>query len=96
MSSISKTYTNAILADATYALGVAGQPYASGATGSTLAGFLAERMTPTLANYLGDNFMVVSHIETDDTFASGFDAKGLGRHMGSAQARSHEGAAWAV
>ncbi|MHB1198399.1 MAG: calcium-binding protein [Polaromonas sp.] len=31
-------------------------------------------MTPTLAKYIGDNFTVVTHIETSDVLGSGFDA----------------------
>jgi len=31
-------------------------------------------MTPTVAKYIGDNFTVVTHIETGDTLGSGFDA----------------------
>ena len=74
MSNIFQAYFNALLADATYALGVPEQGNLDGATGNRLTGYLETRMTPTLAKYLGDNFTVVSHIETDDTFASGFDA----------------------
>lgn len=74
MNSILQAYTNALLADATYALGVTGQPDTSGTTGSILQGFLKDSMTPTLANYIGDNFTVVTHIETADVLGSGFDA----------------------
>jgi hypothetical protein len=31
-------------------------------------------MTPTLATYIGDNFAVVTHLETADALESGFDA----------------------
>ncbi|GBU15303.1 hypothetical protein AwPolaro_06810 [Polaromonas sp.] len=31
-------------------------------------------MTPALAKYIGDNFTMVTHIETDDEVSSGFDA----------------------
>jgi hypothetical protein len=74
MNSISQAYSNALLADATYALGVAGQPDVTGATGGTLQGFLNNRMTPTLATYIGANYTVVTHIETSDVTGTGFDA----------------------
>jgi Ca2+-binding RTX toxin-like protein len=31
-------------------------------------------MTPTLANFIGENFTVVTHMETNDKYQSGFDA----------------------
>lgn len=66
MSAIFQTYTNALLADATYALGKAEQGDVTGATSDRLTGYLSERMTPILAKYIGDNFTVVTHIETPD------------------------------
>lgn len=74
MSTIFQTYINALLADATYALGAAVQGDLTGATGSTLTGYLNDRMTPTLAQYIGDHYTVVSHKETGDVLGSGFDA----------------------
>lgn len=71
MTSIANTFINGLLADATYALKRNG---IDGLAGADLSGLLNERMTPTLAKYIGDNFTVVSHIETDDFLASGFDA----------------------
>ena len=72
---ISEAFINALLADATYALG---SKTKDGLTGSDLEdcndGELKERMTPALAKYIGDNFTVVTHIETDDIIGSGFDA----------------------
>ncbi|MFE8643837.1 calcium-binding protein [Sphingomonas sp. NCPPB 2930] len=73
MKNISNAYINALLADATYALN---DNNINGLTGSSLealSGF-AERMTSTLAKYIGENFTVVNHIETSDVSASGFDA----------------------
>lgn len=71
MSNIQNTYTNALLADATYALDVNGL---EGLTGTNLEAKLSTRMTPTLAKYIGDNFTVLTHIETSDALGSGFDA----------------------
>ena len=67
MNTIFQTYINSLLADATYALGTAVQ-------GDTLTSYLSNRMTLTLAKYIGDNFTVVTHMETGDVLGSGFDA----------------------
>ena len=71
--SIANTYKNSLLADVTYAL--EGNSL-DGATGSGLSTLLEvdKRMTPALAKYIGDNFTVVSHIDTPDFAGSGFDA----------------------
>jgi len=74
MSTIFQTYINALLADATYALGNLNQGDLTGATGDRLAEYLSERMTPILAQYIGENFTVLTHIETSDALGSGFDA----------------------
>ena len=71
---ITQAFTNSLLADATYALGAPNQVFLTGATGTQLTGYLADRMTPTLAKYLCDKFTVVTHIETGDILGSGFDA----------------------
>lgn len=71
MGEITNTYINALLADATYALNVNGL---NGKTGRDLADLLSSRMTPTVAQYIGNNFTVVTHIETNDVATSGFDA----------------------
>jgi len=71
MTTINDAYINALLADATYAL-EGGTP--NEYTGSRLITDLTGRMTETLATYIGNNFTVVTHIETSDTFGSGFDA----------------------
>ena len=71
MSNLTDTYINALLADATYALG---DLTTNGMTGVELETALRDRMTPTLAEYIGENFTVVTHIETDDILSSGFDA----------------------
>ena len=73
MSKMTKAFNNALLADATYALN---SNNLNGLTGSNLVNLLGfeDRMTPTLAKYIGDNFTVVTHIETGDFLQSGFDA----------------------
>ncbi|QEY15519.1 hypothetical protein D0C16_05755 [Cellvibrio sp. KY-GH-1] len=71
MNAINDAFINALLTDATYALGDATY---KDFTGSKLADLLKNRMTPELASYIGDNFKIVTHIETDDAFGSGFDA----------------------
>ena len=74
MNTIFQAYSNAFLADATYALGKSEQGDLTGVTGSVLTNFLSERMTPTLAKFIGDNYTVVTHIESGDIAGSGFDA----------------------
>ena len=71
MTAIHNTYINALLADATYAL-KSGTP--NGLNGDDLKVALEKRMTPTLAKYIGDNFTVVTHIETSEYINNGFDA----------------------
>lgn len=71
MTNINSAYINALLADATYALDTNDL---EGKTDKNLADLLEKRMTPTLAQYIGDNFTVVTHIETPDGFGTGFDA----------------------
>lgn len=73
MTTIHKAYINALLADATYA--ITGNINNLG--GVDLVTALKVRMTDTLANYIGENFTVVTHIDTDDSWfgsGSGFDA----------------------
>jgi Ca2+-binding RTX toxin-like protein len=74
MSTLFQAYINALLADATYALGKSEQGDLTGATAQRLTDYLSDRMTPTLAKYIGDNFTVMTHIETGDFLGSGFDA----------------------
>lgn len=71
MTTIHEAYINALLADATYALAVSG-PYG----GSNLKDALNNRMTSTLANFIGNNFEVIENINTSDDplEGSGFDA----------------------
>lgn len=71
MTNINSAYINALLADATYALDTNDL---EGKKAKDLADLLEKRMTPTLAQYIGDNFTVVTHIETPDGFGTGFDA----------------------
>ena len=71
MTSILEIYKNALLADSTYALEDDG---IANVTGPALERLLGKRMTPTLAKYIGDNFTVVTHVETNDVGSSGFDA----------------------
>jgi len=66
MTSISDTYINALLADATYVHGL--NP------NSDLETALADRMTPVLAKYIDENFSVVTQIQSGDLAGSGFDA----------------------
>lgn len=69
-----QSYISAILADAAYALGESEQGDLTAVTGTRLESYLSERMTPALARYIGDQFTVVTHIETNDVYSSGFDA----------------------
>ena len=71
MNSVSTSFVNALLSDATYALNINEW---DNKTGVDLEDALSERMTPNLAKYIGDNFTVVTHIETNDVVTSGFDA----------------------
>jgi hypothetical protein len=71
MSNINAAYINALLADATYALD---ENTENSLTGEDLVSKLSERMTPTLANYIADNFTVVTHKEMGEVLESGFDA----------------------
>lgn len=74
MNNINNAFINALLADATYALDIDGYKSPSSGDSTDLVNRLSSRMTPTLAKYIGDNFTVVDHIESDDTTGSGFDA----------------------
>ncbi len=71
MSTINDAFINALLADASYI-----DNLQSGNTSAVLANKLSDRMTPTLAKLIGDNFIVVTSINTPDgaTTGSGFDA----------------------
>ena len=71
-NSISTAYINALLADATYVDGLA--PDGAPLSGSALVGKLQDRLTPSLAQYLADNFEVVTQKLTSDNTESGFDA----------------------
>ena len=83
MTTIHEAYINALLADATYALTI-NRPngYSSDELKNLLE--LNNRMTPTLANYIGNNFTVVTHIDSDDISGSGFDATVWRRNDGKA------------
>jgi trimeric autotransporter adhesin len=71
MSTINDAFINALLADASYVEDL--QP---NQTPDTLRGLLSPRMTPTLAQYIANNFTVASAIDTPDNpfSGSGFDA----------------------
>lgn len=71
MNKIKDDFISAILADATYALDANG---IEGKTGEKLKDLLEGRMTPELAQYIGDNFTVVTHYESSDYTDSGLDA----------------------
>ena len=62
MSNVNEAYINALLADAEYAINGQGE--------NDLLLELSERMTPALAEFVNDNFTVVTHVES----ASGFDS----------------------
>jgi hypothetical protein len=66
MTTIDTAFINGMLADASYVSGLA-----NGRSGSDLAGDLGPRMIPTLADYIGKNFTVVTQIESG---LSSFDA----------------------
>lgn len=82
MNNITDAFINALLADATYALDIDGY-FSPNDDGSDLIGRLSERMTPKLAEYIGKNFKVISHFESDDTNGSGFDATVWRRNDGT-------------
>ena len=67
MNTINDFYVNALLADAAYVKGVL-------ESDSDLAQKLSKRMTPSQAQYIADNFTVISAIDTSDYLGSGFDA----------------------
>ncbi len=72
MPTVTNTFTNALLADATYVHGLT-----AGLSEGPLKAKLSERMTPTLADYISSNFSVLTQIESGDTLLpgfSGFDA----------------------
>jgi YD repeat-containing protein len=68
MTTIDDAFTNALLADATYV-----HDLLPGWTGPDLYDALKERMTPTLAQYISDNFSVVTQFQAGDIIGSGFD-----------------------
>lgn len=69
MTTITDAYINALLADATYAKNLL-----DGLKGDDLERTLSERMTPTLAAFVAENFEVAAHHESNDLPDSGFDA----------------------
>ncbi len=71
MPNITDANINSLLADATYALE---DLDIVETTGAGLAIKLRSRMTPILANYISDNFEVVTHIDSNEYKDSGFDA----------------------
>lgn len=70
MTTIQDAYWNAFFADATYAL----EDNFTDVSGGDLVNLLTARMTNPVATYIANNFSMVTHIETDDTSGSGFDA----------------------
>lgn len=66
MTTINDTYINALLADASYVLGLL-----DGMGSGALSAQLSLRMTPILAKYISDNFSVVS---VSDPAIAGFNA----------------------
>ena len=71
MTTVSSTFINALLADATYVHGLA---LLAPSSSSDLKDALSPRMTPMLADYISQNFSVVTQIESGDFLGSGFDA----------------------
>ena len=69
MDSIHETYISALLADASYTEGLV-----DGLTAQPLTDLLSLGMTPALATFVGNNFEVVANAESNDVYASGFDA----------------------
>lgn len=67
-NSIRNAFINALLADASYVDGL------SASIDLAAYGPLQTRLTPTLAQYLADNFEVVTQKLTNDNTESGFDA----------------------
>lgn len=65
MSTIEDIYINAILADAAYV---------EVTRLSNLSADLSPRMTPTLADFIGTNFSVLTSVTSPGTIGSGFDA----------------------
>ena len=80
MSNISNMFINAVLADAAYA-----DDLTDGLSGAGLILALNKRMSPTLAKFISDNFVVVAHRESNDVIGSGFDAT-VWRGVGTAYA----------
>ena len=70
MTTIHDVYINALLADATYAINQDVGPETDLANLTTLK----TRMTDMQATYIGNNFTVITHIDSDDVAGSGFDA----------------------
>ena len=70
MTTIQDAYINALLADATYALT---ENKDTGYSGNDLKGLdtIKIRMTTTLANFIGNNFEVATHIDTSDNILIG-------------------------
>lgn len=68
MNAIESAYINALLADAAYV------SVSSSLTQAQLKTTLDERMTPTQAAFIANNFSVASSKYTNDFFESGFDA----------------------
>ncbi|ODS22977.1 hypothetical protein AB835_11275 [Candidatus Endobugula sertula] len=69
MGTINDTYINALLADTSY---VTLKENGIILTGSAYINAVAKRMTPDVAQYIADNFVVVTQENNDD--GSGFDA----------------------
>ncbi len=70
MTTIHDAYINALLADAAYAI----NSEVESGNDLTTVSKLNERMTPTLTQYISDNFTVVTSVDTSEYLGSGFDA----------------------
>lgn len=69
MRTIRSYLVDALLADAAYA-----DSLSDNLSGAILADKLKPRMTSILAQFLGERFIILSHIESGDVLESGFDA----------------------
>ena len=77
MTGINNAYINALLADVSYVDDLAG--------GSVVTDELEERITPTQAEFVGDNFIVLEQVSFPDT---DFQAIVLQGKIGSDYARA--------
>ena len=73
-NSIHDAFINALLADAAYVSGLVKDNVPLTSAQLVAKEEFTTRLTPALAQYFVDHFEVVTQIDTNDFFASGFDA----------------------